>query len=238
MADTDLDDLTEISDAANVGNTHEVVAQPAGAVAPVRVPISVLKTVIDSLPDGSASRNTVRYVNGAWSAVSTERIIYGAWTRGDTFTSLKTLFDDVAGEPGGIGANADGLVFEVTGQQLILTNGSGSSSIVAALDDIWPQGGSAPYMWILSPQYYSWLLDIKGNIAERTKTPGAVSSNPVDLEDITMVEQSYSVAIDGVPYDVGLLQCPAVRPTDPISWLIFWFALVPPAQPIRTFAQI
>ena len=151
MADTDLDDLTEIADASNVGDTDQVVAQPAGNVAPVRVPISILRNVFSAgLPVGNEALDELRWRNGMWTPISPVTTSYGAMTREGTFASLKTLFDAVANEPRGLGVSADGVL--VSAREAISV-GNDETFRVITMDAVWPVGDSAPWVWVLFPRF-------------------------------------------------------------------------------------
>ena len=158
------------------------------------------------LPTGSEALDTLRWVNGKWTPVSITSLSYGAITRLGTFESLKALFDDVASEPYGLGTSADG---QLVNAREAVAAGNDQTYRLLSMDAIWPVGEAAPYVWLLTPSFYHGLSNFSGRF-----TSGDSGSFVQNILGVTFVAQSYQMFIDGIPYDVGLVQVPLFRPAD------------------------
>ena len=159
-----------------------------------------------TLPTGSDALDTLRWVNGRWTPVSPITQSYGAITRLGTFESLEALFNDVASEPYGFGTSANG---QLVNAREAIDAGNDRPYRSLTMDAIWPVGEGAPYVWILTPSFYHGLSNFTGRF-----TSGTSPSYVQNIIDVSFVAQSYQMFIDGVPYDVGLVQLPLYRPAD------------------------
>ena len=159
-----------------------------------------------TLPTGSDALDELRWVNGRWTPSSPITLSYGAITRLGTFASLKALFDDVASEPYGLGTSANG---QLVNAREAIDAGNDRPYRSLTMDAIWPVGEAAPYVWILTPSFYHGLSNFTGRF-----TSGDSGSYVQNIIDVSFVAQSYQMFLDGVPYDVGLVQLPLYRPAD------------------------
>ena len=159
-----------------------------------------------TLPTGSDALDELRWVNGRWTPSSPITLSYGAITRLGTFASLKALFDDVASEPYGLGTSANG---QLVNAREAIDAGNDRPYRSLTMDAIWPVGEAAPYVWILTPSFYHGLSNFTGRF-----TSGTSPSYVQNIIDVSFVAQSYQMFLDGVPYDVGLVQLPLYRPAD------------------------
>ena len=193
--------------------------------------ISGLTVQVGGLEPGNAALDELRYRNGAWTPVSPVTTSYGAWTRENTFASLNTLFDDVAGLPGGVGRSADGILGLSRGNsQFSTTNITGARE--QRLDAIWPSGESAPWFWLITPTFYGWLSNFTINF-----TVSRGNLFPQRVADLNLSIQAYTLTIDGVPYELSVIQCPFVRPLD-TDVLSVSFKYNAPLQTARVVTQI
>ena len=184
------------------------------------------------MPVGSDALDELRWTGGAWTPVSPLTTQYAAWTRAGTYESLETLFNAVAGEPGGLGASGDGLLFNLNRESLVSNRVQIGLTINATLDAIWPSGETPPFIWLVSPSFHGWLPNY--TVAAFTR-PGD-SAIAAQGETADFVIEPYIVAIDGVPYDVGVVQCPLTRPND-TDLMIARMVYTPPLATARVVEQ-
>ena len=195
--------------------------------------ISGLVIEVGGLTPGNAALDELRYRNGAWTPISPVQTSYGAWTRSNTFASLKGLFDAVESNPGGLGASADGVLGYPSRSHNFNASNRTTGVWPITMDALWPVGDAAPYMWLLTPQFYGWLENYVVNFYARR--PGV--DPPQRMKGVLLVRQSFTLVVDGVPYDVAVIQCPLTRPPDTDSILVS-FTYTAPAATSRVVTMI
>lgn len=183
------------------------------------------------LPNGSDALDELRWRGEAWTPISPNDTQYAAWTRDATYATLETLFNAVAAEPGGLGATADAVLFNLD-RTATISNRLDLATVIT-LDAIWPVGGTAPYIWLVSPKFYGWLPNYQARSFTR-KAAGSVGEAQLELADFVI--QDYPLSIDGVPYDVGVVQCPLDRP-EQTDQLVAQMQYTAPVQTTRDISQ-
>ena len=127
----------------------------AGEISPADV-----RVVCDDLADsmflrvvGAPGRDAIRYVNGSWSPVSLVTTSFAVLTRGGDFGSLKAAIEAWSAAGGThVALPALGAICTSNWLNLFAIRSQGSSA--GDLDDVWPLGGSAPWVWVVSPLYW------------------------------------------------------------------------------------
>ena len=187
------------------------------------------------IQNGTAQLKELRWdqAAGEWQAINPIVDSYLAFTRENTVASLIAAFNDVASEPNGLG--------DATASQLKSASSGGvsasNSSVVGGLlvDSLWPVGGTAPYAWIILPEYHDWLDDFTASEVLEDFGPPYVGFL-VNVKGLPITRQPWQLLIDGVPYDVGVRQFSNARPTD-TSVMRISFTYAPPAATSRVVAQ-
>ena len=193
--------------------------------------ISGLVIEVGGLTPGNDALDELRYRNGAWTPISPVGTTYGAWTRSNTFASLKQIFDDVANNPGGSGTASNGVLgINLKSHNFGASNLPGAWAIT--MDALWPVGDAAPYLWILAPQFYEWLPNFTVNFYTNRG-----NDTPQRMGGVSLVTQSFTVGVDGVPYDVAVIQCPLTRPPDTDSISVS-FIYTPPVETSRVVTMM
>ena len=193
--------------------------------------IAGLVIEVGGLTPGNDALDELRYRNGAWTPISPVGTTYGAWTRSNTFASLKQIFDDVANNPGGSGTASNGVLgINLKSHNFGASNLPGAWAIT--MDALWPVGDAAPYLWILSPQFYEWLPNFTLNFYTNRG-----NDTPQRMGGVSLVTQSFTVGVDGVPYDVAVIQCPLTRPPDTDSISVS-FIYTPPVETSRVVTMM
>jgi len=183
---------------------------------------------------GTDARNEIRWKDARWQAVNTDTTRWSAITRANTYDALSSLLTDPAVlARGGYGRNTDGdggvqrrgsaISIHKTGAR---SNSYGTPLVELA--DIWPAAGPAPYVWVISPEYYGWIgqFTIEGRL---DRGPPIATFN-----DVALVIPAWRIEINGVPYDVAYKSLDGVvaRP-DPDQGdraIVFFPYTAPPAS--------
>ena len=186
----------------------------------------------NALPTGSDALDQLRWRNGGWTAISAVTQTYAALTRLGTFASLKILMDGVRAQPNGLGHTTNGIL--TTARQAI-TAGNDETYRTLTMDQAWPAGESAPYVWVLTPSFHNLLPNFTVNF--RADTTAQDLDPQIRMNLVALVTQSYQVFVDGVPYDVGLVQVPLTRPPD-TQYMYMSFSYAYPADPAREVTQV
>ena len=87
-------------------------------------------------------------------------------------------------------------------------------------------------MWILAPQFYEWLPNFSLNFYTNRG-----NDNPQRIGGVSLVTQSFTVGVDGVPYDAAVIQCPLTRPPDTDSISVS-FVYTPPVETSRVVTMM
>ena len=159
---------------------------------------------------GAPGREAVRYVNGAWAAVSLVETAYTVVTRAGDFASVKAAVE-AFGVAGGsvVPLPAQGAVVSNSRVFSLFAIRAGSS--FGDLDDVWPVGGSAPWVWALMPAFYGWL---DGVTVDFTVWDNQSALNAQSELGAVYMRLGNGVTINGTVYDVGLRQVGLPRPTN------------------------
>ena len=81
----------------------------------------------------------------------------------------------------------------------------------ALLSDLWPTGHGAPFVWLVSPQAFSWLQRSRVTVSTRVDNSGA---GTLVEGNVRFGRLPYRVEIDGVPFEVGRYRTSLARPVD------------------------
>ena len=173
--------------------------------------ISGLTVQVGALAPGNDALDELRYRGGAWKPISPFNWGYTAFTREGTFASIEALFNDTRALDDGAGASASGILSWMDDRFNGAVSASNKAGYPLSMDAAWPLGEDAPYFWVLCPEFYEWLPDLTARFYTEGGTPQGFDQR---LNDIVLVTQSYKMSVSGIPYDVGQVQCPLVRPAD------------------------
>ena len=176
-----------------------------------------VRDVCDDLADsmfirlvGAQGRETIRYVNGAWSAVSLVETSYVALTRAGTFAALKAAVE-AFGAAGGSVVPLPALGASVATRGIFSLFAVREGSSYGDMDDIWPVGGSAPWLWVLLPRHFGWIATTTVDI---TVWDNQAALNAQSELGVTYLPFGNGVTINGTVYDAGLYQTGLPRPTN------------------------
>ena len=183
-----------------------------GLITPAHV-----RDVTDDLADsmflrlqGAQGREAIRYVSGAWSAVSLVQTQYAVLTRSGIFASLKAAVEAFSVAGGGV-VPLPALGAVVSNQRFFSLFAIREGSSYGDLDDIWPVGGSAPWLWALMPRHYGW---INTTTVDITVWDNQSALNAQSELGVTYLPFGNGVTINGTVYDAGLHQVGLPRPTN------------------------
>ena len=133
--------------------------------APTRQAVAeAIASIVGTLVPGTEALDELRWRGGQWTPISPVATTYGAITRGNTFTSLNQLFTDVAADSGGTGYSANGVLLPT--DRGILASNRTNETWEITVDAIWPVGDDAPFVWLLTPEFY----DLQANFVARFTT--------------------------------------------------------------------
>ena len=184
----------------------------AGDITPADV-----REVCDDIADsmfirlvGAQGREAIRYTSGAWAAVSLVSTQYAVLTSSGDFNSLKAAVEAFSVAGGGV-VPLPALGAVVTNQRFFSTFAIRLGSSFGDLDDIWPVGGTAPWLWALLPRHYGWLDGVTVDI---TVWDNQSALNVQSELGVVYPRFGNGVTINGTVYDVGLHQVGLPRPTN------------------------
>ena len=184
----------------------------AGDITPADV-----RGVCDDLADsmflrlpGAPGREAIRYVNGAWSAVSLVQTQYAVLTRSGDFASLKAAVEAFSAAGGGV-VPLPALGAVVSSSRFFSLFAIREGSSFGNFDDIWPVGGSAPWLWALLPAFYGWL---DATTVDITVWDNQSALNAQSELGVVYTRFGNGVTINGTVFDVGLYQTGLPRPTN------------------------
>ena len=159
---------------------------------------------------GAEGREAVRYVNGAWAAVSLVQTQYAVLTSSGDFNSLKAAVEAFSVSGGSV-VPLPALGAVVSNSRFFSLFAVRAGSSFGNLDDIWPVGGSAPWLWALLPRHYGWLDGVTVDI---TVWDNQSALNAQSELGVVYPRFGNGVTINGTVYDVGLHQVGLTRPTN------------------------
>ena len=178
---------------------------------------SHVREVCDDIADsmfirliGAPGREAIRYVNGAWSAVSLVSTTYAVVTRSGDFGSLKAAVEAFGAAGGGV-VPLPALGAVVSNSRVFSLFAIREGSSYGDLDDIWPVGGSAPWIWVLTPSFYGY---IDGVTVDFTVWDDQGALNAQSELGVVYPRFGNGITINGTVYDVGLRQVGLPRPTN------------------------
>ena len=93
---------------------------------------------------------------------------------------------------------------------LATIGGVNTSGNDALLSDIWPPGEQPPFVWLVTPQAFSWLRRSRVTVSTRVNN----SSGTLVEADVRFGRLPYRVEVDGVPFEVGRYRTSLARPVD------------------------
>ena len=157
-----------------------------------------------SLPDGSTIRNRLLWDGSAWSPVSSEGRVYYLITRTNSFDDAKEAILHLLTE--GI-TQYPALVqlgdLEAFSSSINYNEFRESGIAFRQILNVWPQGETSPYIWVLAPNY-------RNSIQNYTAEYFTPIGTPIAQNDfVTMRNWG---RIDGVPYDAAIVQITGDRP--------------------------
>ena len=172
---------------------------------------------IDSLVPahgGSAALDRLQWnaTTGVFSPVSAVDTQYLVVTAADDFTTLKKALVGLL-TLGGNEAALPAVPAYVTTRffSLATIGGVNTSGNDALLSDLWPVGDQPPFVWLVTPEAFSWLQRSRVTVSTRVDNSGAgtlVESN------VRFGRVSWRVEVDGVPYEIGRYRTSLARPVD------------------------
>ena len=81
----------------------------------------------------------------------------------------------------------------------------------ALLSDLWPPGEQPPFVWLVTPQAFSWLQRSRVTVSTRVDNSGAGTEVEAGVR---FGRLPYRVSVDGVPYEIGRYRTSLARPVD------------------------
>ena len=159
------------------------------------------------LPAGTNIRNELRWVGDAWAAISQEGRAFFVLTRENTVASLKAAFDGVADHRRGTGTGDNAHVAEIDEVAQLATGGG--------LDAVWPVAGTAPWIWVVEPEF----PDLLGRRRIRMTTANLGPDTVSVATDLT--ESATKLIVDGVSYRIASVQYANPRPARLMTVQVF-----------------
>ena len=165
------------------------------------------QTDVTGLPTGTAELNTLQWdvIAGAGDAVSDSSFTAVALTRDDDGTQLRDAllyaFDNSGSVFPPFGDSSGALMFSVSissGTRKFAENVPFHNQI----NNVWPEAGPRPYMWIISPSHTDW---IDGYSVRYGFTGGGTYT-----QDAMTVTRDF-IIIDGVRFDAARVQLTGAR---------------------------
>ena len=145
---------------------------------------------------------------GAWVPVSSEDDLYFALTRQDTYASIaeaiEYVLDNLGSRYPAFGSQGSTLeAFSVVDNRLGPLNENLNDQ---QINNVWPDGGPAPFAWILAPNAQDWINNF---LFHYSAQPGVTVTRVPD------VAQENKIKINGVPYDWARVELDGLsRPLD------------------------
>ena len=84
----------------------------------------------------------------------------------------------------------------------------------ALLSDLWPTGERPPFVWLVTPEAFSWLQRSRVTVSTRVDNSGA---GTLVEAGVRFGRLPYRVSVDGVPYEIGRYRTSLARPVDASS---------------------
>ena len=179
-----------------------------------------LDDAVDSLVPahgGSAALDRLQWnaTTGVFSPVSAVSVQYLCVTAADDFTTLKKALVGLL-TMGGNEAAQPAIPAYLTTRffSLAVIGGVNTRGNDALLSDLWPTGEGAPFVWLVTPEAFSWLQRSRVTVSTVVDNRGEgleVESN------VRFGRLPYRVEIDGVPFEVGRYRTSLARPVDASS---------------------
>ena len=148
---------------------------------------------------GAPGREAIRYTAGAWAAVSLVQTQYAVLTRAGNFASLKAAVEAFS-VAGGSVVPLPALGAVVSNSRFFSLFAIREGSSYGDLTDIWPVGGSAPWLWALMPRHYGWIATTTVDI---TVWDNQSALNAQSELGVTYLPFGNGVTINGTVYDAG-----------------------------------
>ena len=189
-----------------------------------------IASVTGTLVPGTEALDELRWRNNTWTPISPVATTYIAMTRGNTFTSLNQLFTDVSGEAGGYGFSADGALRPANA--VISASNRTGETWELTVDAIWPVGEDAPFVWLITPTFHDWQPNFTAHFTTENGQ-GQVES----IRDVVIPAAPWTLTIDGVPFQVAIIEMPLARPID-TDWMSVSFLYTAPAATARVVLEV
>ena len=201
---------------------------------------SVVAIPGEGLPLGSDVLTDIRWdaANAEWEAVSSETTIYMGLTRDVTLARvsaavLYALDNGLQIYPPTADISVPAEEFSVSQRGASARWAENTQS--AYINHVWPSGGPAPYVWVLTPAHTDWIDDFV------TRYEDWSTGARVDRDFVLAVDRD-EWRINGVPYDMASAQVPGARPPARTpgapnrGYIPMWY--VAPAVPSSSFVAI
>ena len=140
----------------------------------------------------SEASNTIRFTNGGWQAVSLKDDIYIILTRENTFAALQAVL------VGGLNSNQGSYIHtSPDGHFRTFRNQSIFLRYSDTLATMWPDGGSAPYYWVVSPTHFHYIPALFPIISEW------IGGSQTNYDSLTFTRTTWTITINGVAYETA-----------------------------------
>ena len=175
-----------------------------------------LDDAVDSLVPahgGSAALDRLQWdtTTGQFAPVSAVDTQYLVVTSSDDFVTLQRALVGLLTLGGNEAALPVPAYVTTRFFSLAVVGGVNTRGNDALLSDIWPPGEQPPFVWLVTPQAFSWLKRSRVTVSTRVDNSGAgtlVESN------VRFGRLPYRVEIDGTPFEVGRYRTSLARPVD------------------------
>ena len=171
---------------------------------------------VDSLvpaSGGSAALDRLQWNSATgWTPVSAVDTQYLVVTAAEDFTTLKKALVGLltlGGNEAALPAVPALVTTRFFSQATI--GGVNTRGLDALLSDLWPTGDRPPFVWLVTPEAFSWLQRSRVTVSTRVDNSGAGTEVEAGVR---FGRVPWRVEIDGVPYEVGRYRTSLARPVD------------------------
>lgn len=153
----------------------------------------------------------LRWADGSWTPSAESLRSFVAITRGNNFDSIKAAME-AALTAGGTTHFDTGISVSRNYHSCCFQSGSTSQ-----INNVWESGGTAPYVWVLTPSVTDWIDGFSARYCRPpadTGTPNGCGDAGTTKNDVPLTITRDQIVINGTTYDWAVGQMPGSRPWD------------------------